>query len=52
MKALIPAGGIANFLTVKLTVWTTLDDVQQSSDSMQCGATESSFYRGLTIKWE
>lgn len=39
-------------VTVKLTVWTMLDDQQLSFASMQRDPMQFSFSRGLTIEWE
>lgn len=38
-------------LTVKLTVWTTLDDAQQLRSQARHCAMKSNFSRGLTIEW-
>ncbi len=39
-------------MTVKLTVWMTLDDADHSSESVQCDAPTFKFSFGLTIEWE
>jgi hypothetical protein len=38
-------------LTVKLTEWTTLDDTQSSSDSVQLDTKKFVFSREMTIEW-
>lgn len=37
--------------TIKLTVWTIVDDQLQLSIKVRHGAMDSNFFHGLTIEW-